>query len=312
MHRIYPNGTYFIVARGGYRGYLAELLGDPTRLPQDAAALPSWSYVGTQFLCGAHEGYAGETVAWLSNITTEVVTKNQPDIILFMAGTNDFFWPPPRGSRSPDEVATRLRGLLNRTFAAAPRVTFLISTVTTIDVARCKTYHTARWRPGDCPSDMPSNIAAYNRLLPGAKPPLLRNSHLKTINVPRQAGAREKHGIFLTNEASFAGIVAEYKAAGHDIALHDVNADAQWTEGDRWIWGIHFNSSGFEKMAASCANCHCSPLDLAPSSVAENPRLLGASARSGQRSHHCMVGWFFSGHKALMGAAPMRRAMGLN
>ena len=51
----------------------------------------------------------------------------------------------------------------------------------------------------------------------------------------------------------FAGIVAEYKSRGHDIALHDVNADAQWTEGDRWIWGIHFNSTGFEKMAASCA-----------------------------------------------------------
>ena len=182
------------MARGGYRGYLGELLGDPTRLPQDAAALPSWSYVGTQFLCGAHEGHAGETVAWLSNITTEVVTKSQPDIILFMAGTNDFFWPPPRGSRSPDEVATRLRGLLNRTFAAAPRVTFLISTVTTIDVARCKTYHTARWHPGDCPSDMPANIAAYNRLLPGAKRASFGATYiqLKTIISPRQARDKQR------------------------------------------------------------------------------------------------------------------------
>lgn len=127
-------------------------------------------------------------------------------------------------------MATRLRGLLNKTFAAAPSVTFLLSTVTTIDVDRCKTYHTARWHPGDCPEDMPTNIAAYNKLLPG--------------------------------------IVAEYKGRGHDIALHEVNSAAQWTKADRWIWGIHFNQSGFEKMAAA---------------------------------------W----HTALMGAAPMRRSMGL-
>ncbi len=190
------------------------MLGDPGLLPSgDAVSLPSWSYVGTQFLCGAHEGYAGETVAWLANITTDVVAKNDPDIILFQAGTNDFFWPPPRGSRSPSEVADRLRGLLNHTFSVRPDVTFLISTVTTIDVERCKTYHSARWHPGDCPQDMQSNIAAYNKLLPG--------------------------------------IIAEYRARGHDIALHDVNTDAHWTEADRWIWGIHFNSSGFQKMAAS-------------------------------------------------------------
>eukprot|EP01043_Picozoa_sp_COSAG02_P014129 COSAG02_NODE_577_length_20095_cov_6.816413_10_plen_236_part_00 len=203
-----------MAAPGGYRGYLASMLGDPNLLPaENAASLPSWSYVGSQFLCGAHEGYAGETVAWLSNITTDVVRKNEPDIILFQAGTNDFFWPPPRGSRSPAEVAVRLRRLLNNTFIAAPHVTVLMSTVTTIDVRRCKTYHTARWHPGDCPEDMPSNIAAYNKLLPG--------------------------------------IVAEYKERGHDITLHDVNADAQWIPADRWIWGIHFNSTGFEKMAAS-------------------------------------------------------------
>lgn len=74
------------MARGGYRGHLAELLGDASLLPEgDAVALPSWSYVGTQFLCGAHEGYAGETVAWLSNITTDIMTKNQPDVVMFMA-----------------------------------------------------------------------------------------------------------------------------------------------------------------------------------------------------------------------------------
>jgi lysophospholipase L1-like esterase len=230
---IYPNGTYFVVARGGYRGYLGEMLGDPALLPESTEegvelSLPAWSFVGSQFLCGAHEGHAGQTVAWLSNITTSTMTLHQPDVVLFMAGTNDFFWPSPKGSRSPSEVVVRLKGLLTKTFAAVPKTTFLLSTVTTIDPARCKTYHTARWHPGDCPEDMPANIAAYNKLLPA--------------------------------------VVAEYRAQGFDIKLHDVNADAAWTEGDRWIWGIHFNATGFEKMASS---------------------------------------W----HKALMGAAPMQRAM---
>ena len=209
---LYPQGTYFIVAPGGYRGYLGSMLGDPARLPEGAQALPSWSYVGSQFLCGAHEGHAGETIAWLSNITTDAMARAQPDVVLFQAGTNDFFWPPPRGSRSVSAVVSRLRVLLNKAFAAVPGTTFLMSTVTPINATRCGTYHTARWHPGDCPADMPSNILEYNKMLPG--------------------------------------VVEEYRQAGHDIHLHDVGAEAGFTAEDYFIWGIHFNATGFEKMAA--------------------------------------------------------------
>ena len=94
-----------------------------------------------------------------------------------------------------------------------PGTTFLVSTVTTIDPTRCATYHTAHWNPPDCPADMQRNILAYNARLPA--------------------------------------VVAEYKAAGRDIVLHDVNAAAGWAPSDRWIWGIHFNSTGFDKMAAA-------------------------------------------------------------
>ena len=59
---IFPKGTFFVVSPGGYRGYLAKLL----------EAGPAWSYVGRQFLCGSHEGYAGETLQWLAD---HVVTK---------------------------------------------------------------------------------------------------------------------------------------------------------------------------------------------------------------------------------------------
>ena len=212
---IYPKGAYWINAQGGYRGYLAAMLGDPKRLPDDAAALPVWSYVGSQFSCGAHEGYSGETIEWLAqHSAAKAVGAYEPDVILFMGGTNDFFWPAPRGSRSPAEVADRLRILLNTTFAAAPNTTFLLSTTTGINATRCATYHTARWHPGDCPDDMQTNIDAYNQ------------QHLPAV-------------------------VADYRARGFDISLHDVNAEAGFVEADYWIWGIHFNATGFEKMASS-------------------------------------------------------------
>jgi len=203
----FPQGTYFVTAPGGYRGYLAQLI-------RNDATMPPTTFVGSQFTCGAHEGYAGETVEWLAeHVVPTNVPRYQPDVILFMAGTNDFFWPPPRGSRSPAAVAERLRGLLNETFRAAPKVSFLLSTVTPINEPRCKTYHTARWHPGDCPSDMQGNIDAYNAMLPNVE--------------------------------------AEYRARGFDVSLHDVNADARFETSDFWIWGIHFNTTGFQKMAAS-------------------------------------------------------------
>jgi hypothetical protein len=112
----FPQGTYFVTAPGGYRGYLAQLI-------RNDATMPPTTFVGSQFTCGAHEGYAGETVEWLAeHVVPTNVPRYQPDVILFMAGTNEFFWPPPRGSRSPAAVAERLRGLLNETFRAAPKV----------------------------------------------------------------------------------------------------------------------------------------------------------------------------------------------
>ena len=209
---IYPTGTYFIVAPS-YRDYLASMLAKPALAA--SAVSPSWSYVGSQFLCGAHEGYSGETVEWLANRTTDIMTKAQPDIVTFMAGTNDFFWDPPKGTRSPTALIARLRRLLDFAFEAAPKTTFLLSTVTHINETRCATYHTAHWHPPNCPSDMQANIVAYNLLLPD--------------------------------------LVKEYQQHGHSIALHDVNAEAEWEAADYFIWGIHFNATGFEKMAKSWA-----------------------------------------------------------
>ena len=178
---------------------------------------PAWSYVGSQYTCGTHEGHAGETTEWLEqHVAARAITAYRPDIVLLLAGTNDFFLAAASGSRSPQAVASRLRKLLATTFAAAASVpsprhnmTLLLATVTPINATRCKLYHTARWHPGDCPSDMQSNIAAYNKLLPG--------------------------------------IVDEERQNGHDVRLVQMPTD--FTAADYWLWGIHFNTTGFEKMA---------------------------------------------------------------
>ena len=208
----FGTGTFFVVAPGGYRGYLAELLGDPKRLPLGAAN-PSWCYVGRNFGCGLHEGYAGETTEWLAeNVAEAAVTAANPDVILLWAGTNDFFWVPPRGSRDPAEVATRMDRLLNTTFARAqPNVSVLLSTVTPIIEERCKYYHTARWHPPNCPPDMNANIAEFNaKYLPA--------------------------------------LVSDYRSRGHDLTLMQ---QPRFETHDYFIWGIHFNTTGFQKVAQS-------------------------------------------------------------
>ena len=63
----YPNGTYFLTAHGGYRGFLGHMLssghvGGGSIGP--VAGSPAWTFVGSQFDCGNHEGFGGETVAW--------------------------------------------------------------------------------------------------------------------------------------------------------------------------------------------------------------------------------------------------------
>ena len=166
----YPPGTFFVAAHGGYRDLLGrQLAGQVGGKIGPASGRPAWTFVGSQFDCGNHEGYGGETVAWLANRTTAIMTNAQPDIVLFQAGTNDFFWgmdDPHHGVRSAAALAARLRHLLDLTFAAVPNTTFLLSTITHINETRCSFYNTAHWHPGNCPSDMQSNIIAYNKLLP--------------------------------------------------------------------------------------------------------------------------------------------------
>jgi len=128
---------------------------------------------------------------------------------------------------------SRLTRLLDITRAAVPQVTFLLSTITHINESRCAYYNTAHWHPPNCPDDMQANIVAYNKMLPP--------------------------------------LVAKYKAQGFDIALHDVNEEAQWVAEDYYIWGIHFNATGFQKMADSWSNAITSSAKWKSRAPAECP-----------------------------------------
>ena len=74
----------YLVAPGGYRGYLAEMLQQQPNVTFD--------FVGGRYLCGNHEGFSGNTIAQLSGYATDAMHKHQPDVVLFMGGTNDFFF----------------------------------------------------------------------------------------------------------------------------------------------------------------------------------------------------------------------------
>eukprot|EP00966_Prymnesium_polylepis_P287923 6650037-Prymnesium_polylepis.1 len=198
-------GTHgaFVVAPGGYRGFLAEMLAE------DGVA---FDFVGSRYKCGNHAGWSGRTIEFLSTIAADALARHRPDVVLFMGGTNDFYFPPPVGANATKAIQ-RLETLLDTTFGTLPNVTFLVSTVTAINASRCRGYPHAPWHPTPCPASMPAAISSFNAQLPG--------------------------------------VVAEHAARGRNVRLHDVNAAARWVASDYWIWGIHFNASGFEKMAAA-------------------------------------------------------------
>ena len=112
-----------------------------------------FAYVGSEFDCGSHEGHSGWTIEQLAEITEASMSAHRPDVALFMAGTNDFFNAPPVGANATG-AAARLRRLLDTAFRVLPKLTFLISTVTTIDATRCKDYPKAPWHPPPCPAAM--------------------------------------------------------------------------------------------------------------------------------------------------------------
>ena len=188
---------------GGYRSFLGDAIA--------GSRLATWSFVGSMYTCGQHEGHSGITAAELLALLPRVLPAFAPDIILLQAGTNDLF-NFGNNSRGANVTVTaqRLSALVSATLAALPGARVLVSGVTQINATRCALYPQAPWHPPPCPPQMPQMIDALNTLLPSVLAPF-----------------------------------------GSAVAFHDVNSEAAFVADDFWQWGIHFTESGFAKIGAS-------------------------------------------------------------
>lgn len=197
------------VGGGGYRDPLGKSL---------ASLGKGWDYVGPLWSKGNHAGYNGWTIKQISNVVKDAVSIHVPDIVLLMAGTNDFFFShndpdDPTLGANATEAVKRMDTLLGDLFSAHSSCHVLLSGVTNINATLCANYPSAPWHPPACPTDMPKNIAMYNNLV--------------------------------------QTIVTKYKNQGHSIDYHDPNPECQFIESDYFTWGIHFSPDGYKKMANS-------------------------------------------------------------
>jgi len=159
------------------------------------------NFVGSQYNYGDHEGHSGWKTTDLNGIADWVLTRYQPDIILLMIGTNDFYF-----NFTVAQTYANYNTLLSSIFSASPKVKILASAVPHINATRCASYIM-----GPCPLNMEPNIEAFNLQLPN--------------------------------------LIQQYVTAGHDIYFVNMPAEAGFVPSDYWTWGIHFNVTGYAKMA---------------------------------------------------------------
>jgi lysophospholipase L1-like esterase len=211
--RIMPLGdsiTLGVGSAGGYRCDLSEML--------NGSAVAHTLVGPMSDKCGGHAGYNGNTLKQIAaNIKPAVLDVAAPDVVALMGGTNDFFFyndhPEQKDQLGANATGAllRLEGILDELYSWKPSLVVALSTTTHINATLCSHYHEAPWHPIDCPKDMPTNIAAFDGMLPS--------------------------------------VVARQRAMNRRILLHDVNAEAQWEAGDWYNWGIHFSAAGYQKMA---------------------------------------------------------------
>eukprot|EP00040_Diaphanoeca_grandis_P026690 m.149863 g.149863 ORF g.149863 m.149863 type:complete len:331 (+) comp30687_c0_seq1:457-1449(+) len=182
-------------------------------LQRNWGSLYEFESVGGQHGCGSHEGHSGWTCDMLADIITDSATAYKPDVVMLMCGTNDLWYRP--STKNPDKggTAEQVVARINKILTNLFAVV-PNATVLLSTVSDINATKCLTYPQGPCPPSMPSDIIAVNTALP-------------------------------------AKVVAPFTAAGHNVFLHDVNADAQWVEKDYYTWGIHRSEAGFAKMAAS-------------------------------------------------------------
>jgi lysophospholipase L1-like esterase len=203
---IEPNTTLY--SMGGFRSFL----GNSIRAFLSPNA--SFSFVGSQYDCGSHQGYSGITALGLQGLVERAMVAHQPDIVLLQAGTNDLFNNQAGGNgqgANSSVTAGRIQQLISTTLAVLPKARILLTGPTTINATRCANFSSAPWHPVDCPLNMTAELRALNALLPA---------------------------------------VADAFPQGA-VTFHDPAWDVEFVEADWWFWGIHFTESGFAKLAAA-------------------------------------------------------------
>lgn len=156
---------------------------------------------GSNYDCGAHEGYSGWKCSDLAGVIKKSASTFQPDVVLLQCGTNDMYFEKPfvparpvKEDPFPQEVVRRMNTLLGNLFEAAPNATVLLSSVTAINATRC-----AHYVYGACPEGMNERISAFNKLLPHGVVGVWNSQSKVYSSVPFKV-------IFLKSEAEFSTI----------------------------------------------------------------------------------------------------------
>ena len=116
-----------------------------------------------------HAGSNAATIAQMADNAYRIVKSYTPNVATLQAGTNDFFFSPPRGTDASGALE-RLKTWVDNAFRAAVDANIspfhvAISATTTINATKCATYETAPWNPPNCPADMPENIDTFATLI---------------------------------------------------------------------------------------------------------------------------------------------------
>jgi lysophospholipase L1-like esterase len=172
-------------------------------------------FVGSQYDCGSHEGHSGWTSGQLLALAPSVLPLYSPHVVLLQAGTNDLFFDQGAPGQYPQGGN---------------------ATVTRDRIAAL--------------------IAATLSLLPGVRVVL---SGVTQINATRCKAYPQAPWHPLPCPPAMPAAISELNgllaalpaALGPNVSFHDPNPPGGFVEADYWTWGIHFNESGYEKIAAA-------------------------------------------------------------